>query len=190
MSAKSIEIKGDKASAAGGGPNPNHNPNPNPNPKLDKNKFEDDDLVWVQDENNKNWFPGLITEQNKDNTYDIQFNQESHPDVAIDRITDFELDLGNDVIVLNEEEDKFSNDNFKNGKISGVKLDTINEKNIDKEDKYDVTYHDNTTEQNIQLGHLAETDAQMLLNKMKNEVLTTIGIFSRNGAVYKKIYEL
>ena len=190
MSAKSIEIKGDKASAAGGGPNPNHNPNPNPNPKLDKNKFEDDDLVWVQDENNKNWFPGLITEQNKDNTYDIQFNQESHPDVAIDRITDFELDLGNDVIVLNEEEDKFSNDNFKNGKISGVKLDTINEKNIDKEDKYDVTYHDNTTEQNIQLGHLAETDAQMLLNKMKNEVLTTIGIFSRNGAVYKKIDEL
>jgi len=29
-----------------------------------------------------------------------------------------------------------------------------------------------------------------MLNKMKNEVLTTIGIFSRNGAVYKKIDEL
>ena len=170
------------SSAAGGGPDPN----PDPNPNVDKNKFKDDDLVWVQDEKNRNWFPGKITEKNEDNTYDIQFNQESHPSVPIDRISDFELDVGNDVIVLNEEEDKFLDDNFKNGKISRV-----NDKNKLRlnTDKYDVTYDDNTTEANINLIHLAETDEQML-NKMKNEVLTTIGIFSRNGAVYKKIDEL
>ena len=172
------------SSAAGGGPDPN--PNPNPNPNVDKNKFKDDDLVWVQDEKNRNWFPGKITEKNEDNTYDIQFNQESHPSVPIDRISDFELDVGNDVIVLNEEEDKFLNDNFKNGKISGVNAENKLRLNTDK---YDVTYDDNTTEANINLIHLAETDEQML-NKMKNEVLTTIGIFSRNGAVYKKIDEL
>lgn len=168
------------SSSAGGGPDPN------PDPNVDKNKFKDDDLVWVQDEKNRNWFPGKITEKNEDNTYDIQFNQESHPSVPIDRISDFELDVGNDVIVLNEEEDKFLDDNFKNGKISRV-----NDKNKLRlnTDKYDVTYDDNTTEANINLIHLAETDEQML-NKMKNEVLTTIGIFSRNGAVYKKIDEL
>ena len=145
------------SSAAGGGPGPSINP------ELSKISFDDDDLVWVQDEHNRNWFPGeVIKENTADKTYDIKFNQEDHPSVPIDRISEFELDLGDDVIVLNEEEDKFTNNNFKNGKIS-----VINDKNLynlDK-DKYDVIYDDNIREANIILTHLAETDAQMLLNK-------------------------
>ena len=82
------------SSAAGGGPGPN------------VNLFNNDDLVWVQDGNKK--FPGLITEQNPDNTYDIQYNTEPHPRVPIDNISGFNLAVGDDVIVLNEDEAKFS----------------------------------------------------------------------------------
>jgi hypothetical protein len=176
MSANPIEIKGNKASAAGGGPGPSLNP------ELSKISFDDDDLVWVQDENNRNWFPGLITEQNEDNTYNIQFNQEPHQGVPIDRISEFELDIGADVIVLNKEEDKFSNDNFKNGKISG-----INDKNKLRLNtyKYDVIYDDNIRETNIILNHLAETDAQMLLNKG----LFTSDFFKRIVAEFDRLGE-
>lgn len=147
------------STAAGGGPEPN------------VNLFKDNDLVWVQDGDKK--FPGLITKQNPDNTYDIQYNTEPHPDVPINNISEFNLAVGDDVIVLNEEEDKFADDNFKHGTISDIKLDNTNEKNIDKEDKYDVTYDDNTSEKDVRLQHLAETavnseintDTQALIDK-------------------------
>lgn len=149
-------IQGDKASAAGGGPGPDPN----------VNDFNKNDLVWVQDDNNMNWFPGFITEKKADNLYDTQFNQDPHPGVPIDQITKFELKVGDDVIVLNENEERFTNSNFKNGKISG-----INDKNklSLNTDKYDVTYDDNTREENINLYHLAETESQMLLNLAKKK---------------------
>jgi hypothetical protein len=186
-----IESNIQSSSAAGGG----RDPRPNLDVNDSKISFEDDDLVWVQDENNRNWFPGQVIKENTaDKTYDIKFNQENHPGVPIDQITKFELDIGDNVIVLNEEEDKFLNDNFKNGKISVI--NDKNRYNLDK-DKYDVIYDDNTREANITLTHLAETDTQMLSNLAEknkedidigNSVLTTVDIFGKEkdheGSVY------
>jgi hypothetical protein len=181
-------IQGDKASAAGGGPGPE------PDPDISKNRFDDDDLVWVQDENNRNWFPGIITEKKADNSYNIQFNQEPHQGVPIDQITKFELTVGDDVIVLNEEEDRFTNNNFKNGKISGINDENKLRLNTDK---YDVIYDDNTSEQNINLIHLAETDAQMLSNLPKKNkeaigtsVLTTVDIFGEENKDEHSVYSI
>jgi hypothetical protein len=183
-----IESNIQSSSAAGGGPGPNLGL------ELSKNGFNKNDIVWVQDENNRNWFPGQITEKKADNLYDIQFNQDPHPGVPMDQITKFDLKVGDDVIILNDNEERFSNDNFKNGKISGINDE--NRYNLDK-DKYDVIYDDNTKEENILLTNLAETDAQMLSNlagknkediDIGNSVLTTVDIFGKGNNDDQSVY--
>ena len=150
------------SSAAGGGPEPN------------VSVFDDGDLVWVQDGDKK--FPGEIKEENQDNTYDIRFNNHDHPHVAIDKITKFDLTVGDDVIVLNDDEDTFTDNNFKPGIISGI---NNTNHNYFITDKYDVKYADATSEKDVLLQNLAETAVNLDADlNLETKELMDKGLFS------------